>query len=73
MKTLEEVQAEEKIGSVMTVEKFCELMDEGYITDYDGWGYFHDGEKIRRDFNVFDDSFTWDDIKNFPYVVWFNR
>lgn len=73
MKTLKELQAEEKYGYVMTVEKFCELMDEGHITDYDGWGYFHDGEKIRKDFNVFDNSLTWDDVKNFPYVVWFNR
>ena len=73
MKTLEQVQAEEKIGDVFTVEHFCELMDDGYITDYDGWGFFHDGEKIRREYSVFDNSYSWDDVKDFPYIVWFNK
>ena len=72
MKTLEEIQAEE-IGDVMTVDQFCELVDGDLINHHDGYGFFHDGERIRREYNVFDDSFTWDDVKDFPYIVWFNN
>lgn len=72
IKTLAEVQAEE-IGDVMTVDQFCEMVDNDSINQYDGYGFFHDGEHIRREYNVFDNSLTWDDVKDFPYIVWFNN
>ena len=71
MKTKEQIQAEE-IGAVYTLEEFCELLVGGLITSRDGWGYFHDGEKRTR-LQVYDNSLTWDDVKDFPYVVWINR
>lgn len=72
MKTIAEIQSEE-IGDVMTVEQFCALLDANSINAYDGYGFFHDGEHIRREYNVFDNSLTWDDVKDFPYIVWFNN
>ena len=72
MKTLSEVQAEERYADFFTLEQFCELLDSGSITSRDGWGYFHDGEK-RTKYEVFDDTLTWDDVKDFPYVVWVNK
>ena len=71
MKTLEEVQAE-CFGDVFTLEKFMEYLDNGYFISYDGNGYFHDGEK-ETDISVWDPTLTWDDVKNYPYVTWYNR
>ena len=71
MKTKEQIQAE-IIGDIYTLDEFIELINDGYITSYDGWGYFHDGEN-KTNFEVYDDSLTWGDVKDFPYVVWVNK
>lgn len=72
MKTLVEVQAEEKYADVFTLDEFIEMMDSGSITSCDGCGYFHDGEK-RTECEVYDDTLTWNDVKDYPYVVWCNK
>ena len=71
MKTLEQVKAEE-FADVFTLNEFIEMLDEGYIIDYDGIGYFHDGE-AETNISVWDNTLTWDDVKNFPYVCWYNK
>ena len=71
MKTLKQVEAEE-IADVYTLEEFIELLNEGYIIDYDGIGYFHNGEN-ETNISVWDHNLTWDDVKNFPYVCWYNK
>lgn len=71
MKTLEQVKAEE-FADVFTLNEFIEMLDEGYIIDYDGIGYFHDGE-TETNISVWDNTLTWDDVKNFPYVCWYNK
>jgi len=71
MKTLEQVKVEE-FADVFTLNEFIEMLDEGYIIDYDGIGYFHDGEN-ETNISVWDNTLTWDDVKNFPYVCWYNK
>lgn len=72
MKTLEQVKTEQKFGNVFTLNEFAELYHEGYIIEYDGNGYFHDGEH-RTNISVWDSSLTWKDIQKFPYVCWYNK
>ena len=72
MKTLEQVKVEQKFGEVFTVNEFAELYHEGYINEYDGIGYFHDGEK-KTNISVWDATLPWYVIKNFPYVCWYNK
>lgn len=71
MKSIEQVQSEE-FGDVYTLEQFADMVEEGGIIPYDGNGYFHDGEHKTK-LCVWDESLTYDDIKNCPYVVWYNR
>lgn len=72
MKNLKQVQREEKIGTVYITEKFAEYVRRGGFNSFDGVGFFHDGEQ-KTDKCVWDDDLTWDDVKNYPYVVWYNK
>lgn len=72
MKNLEQVQREEEIGTVYTTKKFAECVRRGSFNSFDGVGFFHDGEQ-KTDKCVWDDDLTWDDVKNYPYVVWYNK
>ena len=72
MRTLKEIQDEETVGEIMTVEEFAERLEDGYIGDFDGDGYYHDGKRrITKPFLSLDP----DEVRNsgFPYVLWFNR
>lgn len=68
---LKRIQQECK-GSVYTLNAFMEEIDRGFINSYDGIGYFHNGEK-ETEFCVWNDKLSWDDIKDFPYVCWYNK
>ena len=35
-------------------------------------GEFHDGEK-RTEISIDNPNLSWDDVKNFPYVCWYNK
>lgn len=76
MKTIEQIQEETRVGDVFTLEEFMEVVERGSINDYDGFGYFHNGEK-ETDINVFSniwDKFEVDDmLKRYPYVIWYNK
>lgn len=72
MKSLEQVQREEEIGTVYTMKEFVECIECGGFNSFDGVGVFHDGEQ-KTDKYVWDDDLTWDDVKNYPYVVWYNK
>ena len=72
MKTIEEVRTECKYADVMTKEEFLQEVNNGYINSFDGDGCFHDGEK-ETNISVWDSSLTWDDVKNYPYVCWYNK
>lgn len=82
MKTIEQVREETKVGEVFigdvyTLEEFMDYVDRGCITEYDGIGYFHNGEQETA-IGVF--SPIWynynsvnEVIKQFPYVIWYNK
>ena len=72
MKTIEEVRAECEYGEVMTTKEFCQEVANGFYNSFDGRGRFHDGEK-ETNVRVWDRSLTWDDIKKYPYVCWYNK
>lgn len=44
MKTIEQVRTEEETD-VYTLGEFLRLYSCGALIPYDGYGYFHDGEK----------------------------
>lgn len=56
----------------MTTKEFCQAVANGCFNSFDEDGYFHDGEK-ETDISVWDRSLTWDDIKKYPYVCWYNK
>lgn len=58
---------------VMEVSEFIELVKQGYFIDYDGIGYFHDGESetdvpARCDVRYLE---SYEDT--YPYVCWYGR
>lgn len=57
-----------KYGDVFTVDDFLADVDAGYIVDSDGYGRYHDGHSLTDEY--FD--FTGD-VKDYPYIVWYNR
>lgn len=73
MKSLSEVQTE-TFGRVYTLDEFIDDVCDGYLTPYDGIGFFHDGEGETK-IDVWSIK-TNDDIalvENYPYVVWYNK
>ncbi len=72
MKTIEEIRKEDPYIWVMTTKKFYQSVISGLFNSFDGDGYFHDGEK-ETNVSVWDRSLTWDDIKKYPYVCWYNE
>lgn len=71
MKTREQVQAEIQFGDVYTFSEYCNLVAQGYLTPYDGIGYFHDGEKES---NISVWNFKYDEVwGKYPYVCWYNK
>jgi len=72
MKTIEQIKMECEYADVMTTKEFCQAVATGYFNSFDGSGYFHDGEK-ETDISVWDRSLTWDDVKKYPYVCWYNK
>ena len=71
MKTIEQIEAETG-GNVYTLEDFIKLNQSGFIIPYDGIGYFHDGEN-RTKKSVWDNTLKWEDVKDYPYVCWYNK
>lgn len=71
MKTIEEIQRE-CVGQVYTREEFGKLVDKGFFIPYDGSGRFHDGEN-ETTLSVWDRTLTPDDVKDYPYVCWYNK
>ena len=75
MKTKKQIADESIIldeNDILTLDEFQKLVKEGTIGSSDGVGYFHDGEK-ETDINVWDDTLTYDDVKDYPYICWYNK
>lgn len=72
MKTKEEIQKKIRFGDVFESKRFLECVDSGSFNEYDGEGYFHDGE-YETDLSVWDWDVTRDTFNEYPYVVWYNK
>ena len=72
MKIKEQIQNELDCGTVLTVDEFDDAISGGTITRNDGYGYFHDGEN-ETDFSVFSPYTRYEDIKDMPYIIWYNK
>lgn len=70
MKSIEQIEKEIPYGSVYTADEFLEIIIHGGVNEYDGFGFFHDGEQELDDKGVFDLS-AWEE--DYPYVVWYNK
>jgi hypothetical protein len=76
MKTKEQIQKEIRFGDIFDVKEFTEDVFDGLFTPYDGFGYFHDGEKET-------DICVWDNVGAYKlytaesgkylYVIWYNK
>lgn len=75
MKTKEQIARETDIldiNDIFTLDEFEDAIDCGGINCNDGEGYFHDGEN-ETEISVWNPKLTWDDVKDFPYVCWYNK
>lgn len=76
MKSKEQVQKEGLVakcgGIVYTIEEFFEHVKDGGFIPYDGSGYFHDGEQETRR-SVWARDLSLLELKNYPYVCWYNK
>ena len=72
MKTKEQIKKEEGCSDVFTLDEFGDAVDCGGINSNDGIGYFHDGNNETR-ITVWNDKLTWDDVKGYPYICWYNK
>lgn len=73
MKTLQEIEKEMKFGDVYTLGEFIEYVRDGLYNDYDGHGYFHDGDKRTEEFIECNVKFLKKFIGKYPYVCWYNK
>jgi hypothetical protein len=71
MKTKEQIQAE-TFGEVFTISEWIDACDQDLFNRYDGHGYFHNGEH-ETTISVWDMAITWEDIKDYPYIIWYNK
>ena len=72
IKTKEQVQSEIGFGDVYTIEEFFDCVKCGSFIPYDGVGYFHDGDKETAR-SVWSEDISLLELKNYPYVCWYNR
>ena len=69
---LSEIRYKYPDADVLTLDEFCDLVEEGAINHNDGLGYFFDGQQ-QTDVSVWNDSLTPDDVVNYEYVLWYNK
>lgn len=74
MKTKQQIKRDMKYGSVYKSSEFRGYVKDGLIIDYDGHGYFHDGEN-ETEVSVFNEygTFRQKESKKYPYVCWYGR
>lgn len=69
IKSIDEVRNEMEYGDVLSSEEFKTEVENGGFNEYDGTGYYHDGQK-ETDVSVW----SKDEIDtSYPYVCWYNK
>jgi len=58
--------------NMMPINEFIECVESGCITDYDGTGYYSDGE-YKYDYVCFDPSVLKEKAKKYQYICWYNK
>lgn len=72
MKTKEEIEEENGFRGVFESKNFLAYAQKGLFNEYDGEGYFHDGEN-ETDLCVWDSKVTKETFDEYPYVCWYNQ
>ncbi len=72
MKTLKEVQSENLLMDVFTIEEFLQLLKDGDVSpyDYDSYGYYHDGENLTEEQVYVYEQHIIEMGEKYPYIVW---
>ena len=72
MKSLDQVQEENTLMNVFTIDEFLELLEGGDVSpyDHDSYGYYHDGENLTDESVVLIESYIREAGKKYPYIVW---
>jgi hypothetical protein len=60
-------------GDVFTMDEFIDSCQIGCFTNYDGFGYYASETIMFRDIILPSYVTKRNNVKNYPYVVWFNR
>lgn len=61
-------------GDLFTLEEFIKNCKSGGFTDYDGFGYYSDGEYEYEGYVVLPSYVLAGNVKRkFSHVIWFNR
>lgn len=63
-------------GTLHTTKEFIKLIKEGYISDYDGTGYFCnviDGKITYQTYVECDVKYIKKNKRKYPFVIWFNK
>ena len=58
--------------NMMPINEFIEYVESGCIIDYDGTGYYSDGE-YKYDYVCFDPSVLKEKAKKYKYVCWYKK
>lgn len=72
MKTKEEIEREIKFCDVFSSKEFLDIVKRGGFNEYDGEGYFHDGE-YETELSVWNWRVTEKTFGEYPYVCWYNK
>ena len=74
MKTIQEIEQEYPWANVFTFDDFVRHVNNGYITSYDGVGYFHNGrEETDLVVNVSLIASNTALRNRYPYICWYNN
>lgn len=61
-------------GDIVSREEFAEWVSEGYVSSYDGQGFYYDGEYEYMPVDADNaENVICPVYANFPYVIWYNK
>ena len=61
-------------GDIVSREEFAEWVSDGYVSNYDGRGFYYDGKYEYMSVDADNAENVMCPIySNFPYVIWYNK
>lgn len=67
------LQCRAKYGHIITVDDFIHWVDEGFVDDYDGGGYFCDWDGNEGDYVLCDNAWLQENRADYSFVAWYNK